>query len=428
MLTSLIIVLLLVLLFTGMPLVFAIGTASMTYFWFSDINLALLTQRMTSSIDSFLILAIPFFFLAGELMNACKLTDRIINLARVCVGHIHGGLAQVNIFASLIFSGMSGSPTADTTALGSVLIPAMKREGYPAPFSAAVTVASSMVGPMVPPSVSLVIYGTLANVSVGRLLLAGIVPGGILAMALAGYIWIRASLNPSEAPRETEATHWGARLRSLGGLWHAALLVLLVLGVIYSGVATPSEAGAFGALGALALAALVFRSLTWMRFWQIIASSARISGAILLIMGSARIFGDYLNLIRLPDTVSQALTQTQLPTFAILMVVMIALLFLGMLIDAVSLIVVTTPILLPLITALGYDPLWFGIILVMNLEMAVITPPVGLNLYTLKAVAPVLAIEDIIRSVLPFVILQFLVLAMFVLVPEMALWLPGLMP
>ncbi len=147
-----------------------------------------------------------------------------------------------------------------------------------------------------------------------------------------------------------------------------------------------------------------------------------------LIMGSARIFGDYLNLIRLPDTVSQALTQTQLPTFAILMVVMIALLFLGMLIDAVSLIVVTTPILLPLITALGYDPLWFGIILVMNLEMAVITPPVGLNLYTLKAVAPVLAIEDIIRSVLPFVILQFLVLAMFVLVPEMALWLPGLMP
>ncbi len=163
MLTVSIILLLLLLLLMGLPLVFAIGTASMVYFYVIGIDLALLAQRMTVSVDSFLILAIPFFFLAGELMNACKLTDRIIGLAKALVGHVHGGLAQVNIFASLIFSGMSGSPTADTTALGSVLIPAMKKEGYPASFSAAVTVASSMVGPMIPPSVALVIYGTLGS-------------------------------------------------------------------------------------------------------------------------------------------------------------------------------------------------------------------------------------------------------------------------
>ena len=370
-----VLVTLLALIAIGAPIFLALGAAGMIGLYMARGSMALFfgPSSLFAQLNSFELLALPLFVLMGNFLSATPVGANLYRAAALWFNRLRGGLAIATVGASTVFGAVSG-------------------------------------------------------VSVADLFIGGIVPGGILAMALAGYIWIRASLNPSEAPRETEATHWGARLRSLGGLWHAALLVLLVLGVIYSGVATPSEAGAFGALGALALAALVFRSLTWMRFWQIIASSARISGAILLIMGSARIFGDYLNLIRLPDTVSQALTQTQLPTFAILMVVMIALLFLGMLIDAVSLIVVTTPILLPLITALGYDPLWFGIILVMNLEMAVITPPVGLNLYTLKAVAPVLAIEDIIRSVLPFVILQFLVLAMFVLVPEMALWLPGLMP
>ena len=177
MLTLVVLCILAMLLGLGMPLFFAMGTASMVYFLAAGIDIALMAQRMTAAVDSFLILAIPFFYLAGELMNACKLTDRIVAMSKAFVGHIHGGLAQVNIFASMIFSGMSGSATADTTALGSVLIPAMKKEGYPAPFSAAVTVASAMVGPIIPPSVALVIYGALANVSIGRLLLAGHHPG-----------------------------------------------------------------------------------------------------------------------------------------------------------------------------------------------------------------------------------------------------------
>lgn len=180
MLTFGILALLLVLLCAGMPLFFAMGISSAVYFYAAGIDLALLAQRMTAAVDSFLILAIPFFYLAGELMNACRLTDRIVAMSKAFVGHIHGGLAQVNILASMLFSGMSGSATADTTALGSVLIPAMKKEGYPAPFSAAVTVASAMVGPIIPPSVALVIYGALANVSIGRLLLAGVVPGLVI--------------------------------------------------------------------------------------------------------------------------------------------------------------------------------------------------------------------------------------------------------
>ena len=425
-----VLVTLLALIAIGAPIFLALGAAGMIGLYMARGSMALFfgPSSLFAQLNSFELLALPLFVLMGNFLSATPVGANLYRAAALWFNRLRGGLAIATVGASTVFGAVSGFSIAGVAAIGSIAVPEMLARGYSHRLAAGAVVSSGALAMLIPPSVPLIIYGAVSGVSVADLFIGGIVPGVILAMALAGYIWIRASLNPSEAPRETEATHWGARLRSLGGLWHAALLVLLVLGVIYSGVATPSEAGAFGALGALALAALVFRSLTWMRFWQIIASSARISGAILLIMGSARIFGDYLNLIRLPDTVSQALTQTQLPTFAILMVVMIALLFLGMLIDAVSLIVVTTPILLPLITALGYDPLWFGIILVMNLEMAVITPPVGLNLYTLKAVAPVLAIEDIIRSVLPFVILQFLVLAMFVLVPEMALWLPGLMP
>jgi C4-dicarboxylate transporter DctM subunit len=199
-----------------------------------------------------------------------------------------------------------------------------------------------------------------------------------------------------------------------------------VLGAIYSGIATPTEAAAFGAAGAFFIAGAIFRVLTLKKIMEVFAESAKISGAILLIMGCAKIFGDYLNLVHLPDTIAQSLTGTALPSWAILTLVMLALVLLGMLVDGVSLIVVTTPILLPLIKALGYDPLWFGIILVMNLEIAVVTPPVGLNLYALRGVCPMLSVEEIIRSVLPFVFVQFAMLMLFVLVPELSLWLPNL--
>ncbi len=203
------------------------------------------------------------------------------------------------------------------------------------------------------------------------------------------------------------------------------LLVFIVLGAIYSGIATPSEAAAFGAAGALGIAVFIFRCLSWKKVSQIFESSVKVSGAIMLIIGCAKIFGDYLNLVRVPENVSAALTATDLPAWAILTLIMIALVLLGMLVDAVSLIVVTTPILLPLVQALGYDPLWFGIVLVMNLEIAVVTPPVGLNLYALKGVCPQLEVEEIIRSVVPFVLVQFLMLMIFVLFPEISLWLPG---
>ena len=200
-----------------------------------------------------------------------------------------------------------------------------------------------------------------------------------------------------------------------------------MLGAIYTGFATPSEAAAFGAAGAFFIAGAIFRVLDWRTFSAIMAASVKVSGTILLIIGCAKIFGDYLNLVRVPENVSAALTATDLPPWAILVIIMLALVLLGMLVDAVSLIVVTTPILLPLITTLGYDPLWFGIVLVMNLEIAVVTPPVGLNLYALRGVCPMLSVEEIIRAVIPFVFVQFIMLMIFVLFPGLSLWLPGLL-
>jgi len=214
---------------------------------------------------------------------------------------------------------------------------------------------------------------------------------------------------------------------SLANIWHAALLVVAVLGSIYSGLATPSEAAGIGAAGAFLIATLIFRSLSWGKFLEILATTARVSGAILLIIGCAKIFGDYLNMVRVPQLLTEALTATGLPAWAILVAVMLLLILLGMIVDAVSLIVVTTPVLLPLVTALGYDPLWFGIVMVLNLEIAVITPPVGLNLYALRGVCPELSVEEIIKSALPFVAVQFLVLMLFVFFPSLSLWLPGLM-
>jgi len=254
-----------------------------------------------------------------------------------------------------------------------------------------------------------------------------VVPGIALALALSIYIWLRVMVRPQEAPTgERERVSMGERIRALGGIWHAMLLISIVLGSIYAGVATPSEAAAFGAAGAFFIAAVIFRVLDLKKTMSIFAATVKISGAILLIIGCAKIFGDYLNLVRLPETVTEALTATALPAWAILTLLMVALVLLGMIVDGVSLIVVTTPILLPLITALGYDPLWFGIILVMNLEIAVVTPPVGLNLYALRGVCPMLSVEEIIGSVVPFVLVQFLMLMMFVLFPALSLWLPGL--
>jgi len=413
----------------GFPIFLALGLSGLLGLYMARGSMAFFfaPSSLFGQLNLFEMVALPLFILMGSLLGATPVGANLFQAAVRWLNWLRGSLAISSVGASAMFGAVSGVSLAGVAAVGSIAVPQMLERGYSRTLAAGSVVTAGALAMLIPPSVPFIIYGAVSSVSVADLFIGGIVPGIVLALALSLYIFIRVSLNPEEAPAAEERFTWKERFQSLANIWHAALLVLVVLGSIYTGFATPSEAAGIGALGAFLIAALIFRCLTWSKLLQILGSTARISGVILLIMGCAKIFGDYLNMVRVPQLLTEILTASGLPAWAILLAVMVLLILLGMLVDAVSLIVVTTPVLLPLIETLGYDPLWFGIVMVLNLEIAVVTPPVGLNLYALRGVCPELTIEEIIRSALPFVGVQFLVLMLFVLFPGLSLWLPGLM-
>ncbi len=406
----------------GMPLFFAMGTASMIYFYAAGIDIALMAQRMTAAVDSFLILAIPFFYLAGELMNACKLTERIVAMSKAFVGHIHGGLAQVNIFASMIFSGMSGSATADTTALGSVLIPAMKKEGYPAPFSAAVTVASAMVGPIIPPSVALVIYGALANVSIGRLLLAGIIPGLVIIASQMIFTWFvaRAKGYPryprATLPEVVTATRRGAA---------AILFPVIIVAGILSGVFTPTEAAAVAVLYGFFLGKLVFRNVSWAELWQVLQQVTWGSVRILAIISAASAFSWIMVREQVPQAIAVTLGTVSEQPLVVLLIIIALLLVVGLFMVASSAEIVLTPILVPVVVQFGVDPVHFGVLMVFSLIIGGGTPPVGVLLFIAQDIAQI-GFGQMVRAMVPFYIPLFGALFILALFPELTLFLPNL--
>ncbi len=424
-----VVIVLIVMIGFGFPIFLSLGLSGLIGLYMAKGTMAFFfaPSSLFGQLNSFELIALPLFILMGNLLSATPVGASLFQAAVRWLNWLKGSLAISSVGASAVFGAVSGVSLAGVAAVGSVAVPEMLERKYSRSLAAGSVVSAGALAMLIPPSVPFIIYGAVSGVSVADLFVGGIVPGIVLALALAVYIFVRVHLRPADAPADTESYTWKERFQSLANIWHAALLVLVVLGSIYSGFVTPSEAAGVGALGALLIATAVFRSLTFSSLFGILGNTARVSGVILLIIGSAKIFGDYLNLVRVPQTLTEMLMASALPPWAILVSIMVLLVFLGMIVDGVSLIVVTTPVLLPVITALGYDPLWFGIILVLNLEIAVVTPPVGLNLYALRGVCPELSIEEIIRSVLPFVAIQFLVLMLFVLFPSISLWLPGLM-
>lgn len=426
---TLVLITLIALIGFGFPIFLALGLSGLLGLYMDRGAMAFFfaPSSLFGQLNSFELIALPLFILMGNFLSATPVGASLFQAAVRWLNWLRGSLAISSVGASAMFGAVSGVSLAGVAAVGSIAVPQMLERGYSRSLAAGSVVSAGALAMLIPPSVPFIIYGAVSSVSVADLFIGGIVPGIVLALALSLYIYVRVRLHPEEAPAAAQHFTWKERFVSLANIWHAALLVLAVLGSIYTGLATPSEAASIGAIGALLIATLVFRSLSWRKLFEILGSTARISGVILLIIGCAKIFGDYLNLVRVPQLLTEMLTASALPAWAILVAVMVLLVLLGMIVDAVSLIVVTTPVLLPLIEALGYDPLWFGIVLVLNLEIAVVTPPVGLNLYALHGVCPQLSIEEIIRSALPFVAVQFLVLMLFVLFPSLSLWLPGLM-
>lgn len=386
--------------------------------------LALAATSLFGQVTTFELLALPLFVLMGNVLAKTPIGGELFQMASRWLSWLPGGLAVASVGACTVFGAVSGVSVAGVAAIGSMAVPEMLKRGYSVRLAAGSVVSSGALAMLIPPSVPFIIYSAITGESVAKLFIGGVVPGIVIATALSLYIILRVILSPQLAPATGGSVTWKQRWESLGRIWHVGVLIILVLGSIYAGVATPTEASAVGAAGAFVVAGLIYRDMSLKRILEILAESMRISVAILLIMGCAKIFGDFLNMVRLPQRLTEFMLSWELSKEVMILAVQGILILGGMFVDAASLIVITTPILLPLVLALGYDPLWYGVVLVVNLELAVVTPPVGLNLYTLRSCVPTLKLEEIVRSSIPFLLVELGCLLVFTLYPPLALWLP----
>ncbi|MCY7319583.1 MAG: TRAP transporter large permease [Ramlibacter sp.] len=402
----------------GLALV-AIGT--MLYTTGPDL-LVIFIQRAYAATTSFPLLAIPFFVLAGNLMNAGGTTGRIFAVANLMVGRIRGGLAQVNVIGSMIFAGMSGSAVADAAGLGAIEIKAMVKEGYTARYSATISAVSATIGPIIPPSIPFVIYGSLANVSVGALFLAGIVPGLLMGMGL--MIAIAIESRRLNLPRSSGWPALPVALRTIGQAAPALALPPAVLAVIFTGVATPTEAAVVAAAFAFVLGRFVYRELTLASFWDTVWESGRQTVQVMLIIAMAAPFGWVLIQQQVPNALLTSLMSLSKDPWVILLIVNVVLLILGMFLEAIAILIIAYPILAPVMAAIGVDPVHFGVIMVLNLMIGLVTPPVGLCLYVVSGIAKV-PIADVVRELAPYLMALLGVLLIVTYVPAVSTWLPN---
>ena len=408
----------------GVPVAFALGIAAVTVFIYEGLPLMISFQRIISGISVFSLLAIPFFIFAGELMLHGGIADRLVRLASAAVGRMRGGLGTVNVFSSMLFGGISGSAVADVSALGSILIPVMKEKGYGADYAVNVTVTSSIAGIMIPPSHNMILFAVAAGggISVSKLFIAGIVPGFImcLCLAVAAYL-VAVKMNyPSE-----EFPGWGplgkAAISAVPGLFTAVIIV----GGTLSGIFTVTESGAFGVIYALLITTLFYRSLSWEAFKIAVIRSVRTTSMVMVLVGCATAFAFLLALYRVPDNLTMFLLTISENPIIILLLLNLMLLILGMIMDMAALILICTPIFLPVVTSFGMDPIQFGMIMMMNLGLGLCTPPVGACLFVGCVIGEV-RIEKVVRTIWPFYAAILVALALTTFVPAISMTLPSL--
>jgi tripartite ATP-independent transporter DctM subunit len=384
----------------GVPVSFSLGMAAVSAFWWEGVPLAVAFQQMTAGMTVFSLLAIPFFIFAGEIMLHGGIAARLIALASSAVGSIRGGLGIVNVLASMLFGGISGSAVADTSALGSILIPAMRAKGYDTDYAVNVTVTSSIAGIMIPPSHNMILFSLAAGggVSVSALFLAGVVPGVMmcLSLAVAAYV-IGARRGYRGDPFPGFRRLAAAAARAFPGLFTA----IIILGGVLGGVFTVTESAAMGALWALFCTAVLYRELTWRGFIVSVAQSVRTTSVVLLLVGTATAFAYVLALHRVPALLAEAMLGLSDDPVVLLLMINAALLLLGSIMDMAALILICTPIFLPVATQIGVDPVQFGMIMMMNLGLGLTTPPVGAVLFVGCAIARV-RIEEVMATIWPF--------------------------
>ncbi len=418
----------LVLLFVvGIPAAFALGLTSLIVSGiergFDAIPYTIIAQRMVYGVNSFPLLAIPFFILAGKIMNTGGITDRIYDFARRLVGHMRGGLGQVNIAASIIFSGMSGSAVADAMGIGQIEIQAMRKAGYPDDFSVGVTAASAAIGPIIPPSIPLIVYAVMANVSATALLIAGILPGllmGALMMVMVAILARRRKL-PTE-PWEGFTLLLSSLLVAIPPLMTPAIII----GGMWSGIFTPTEAAAIAAVYALIISLLVYRELSLAQLFQILRETMRETAIILFIVAAASLYGWLLVFTQIPQQMVGVVDDLNLSAIQLLLILNLFLLIVGLFMETNAAITIFTPMLLPLALAVGVDPVHFGIIMVLNLMIGLLTPPIGMLMFAVAKVANV-PMNKAMKAIFPFYIPLVLALLLVTFVPQISLLLPAMM-
>lgn len=421
---TILIVTFIILILINVPVAFALAIACLLAL-LSDpiVTMTIIPQRMFNGLDSFPLLAIPFFILAGGIMDRGGVSEKIINLANLLVGHIRGGLAMITVVASMIFSSMSGSTTAATAAIGKIVVPAMNKRGYSKNFSAGLVASSGALGSIIPPSITLIIFGVVAGQSIGQLLVAGIVPGILLGILLMIVCYIIALI--FKYPSEEKSN-----LKNIGKSFLDSILALfmpiIMMGGILLGIFTATEAAVVAILYGLILGMFVYKKLKVKDLPEIFYEAILISSMVVLLISIADLFGWLVTSQQLPQIVAETLMSISTNPYMILILILILLLIFGLFMESTAAIIILTPVLLPVVLGMGMDPIHFGLVMIVALAIGVVTPPMGVNLFVASSITN-LSVYEVIKGVWPFVVVLIIGLFILAFMPILTLWLPNMM-
>lgn len=406
----------------GVPVALTLGLSSVVYLFLADIDLTVVSQFMFSGMDSFVLLCIPGFVLAGNLMNNGGITDQIVRFGNALVGHVRGGLGLANVTGSMIFAGISGTAVSETASIGAVMIPAMKKSGYDAGFAAALTAAASTVGPIIPPSVPMIIVGTLTGISVGRMFLAGAIPGLLMGLGMMVTVYVISRMR--NYPKGKWVGFREVFSSGKAAFWAILMTVIILFGIV-GGLFTPTEASVVACIYALVVGMFVYKGLTLAQLPKIMLDSAVGSGALILLVGVANVFGWILTSERIPAMIATAMLSVTQDKYLILLMITALLLVVGTFMETIAALIILFPPLLAVAVQVGVDPVHFAIIVVMNLMIGLTTPPVGICLFVAGNIGKV-PLSTISREVLPFIASNLVILLLVTFFPALALWLPSL--
>ena len=408
----------------GVPVAVSLGASTViTMLFFTDLDVATIPQLIFDGINKFALMAIPMFILAGNLLSKGGSARRIIDFAKSMVGHLPGGLPMSAIFACVIFAAVSGSSPATVVAIGSIMFVAIKEAGYPKEYAVGGITTAGSLGILIPPSVVMIVYGVTAEVSIAQLFMAGVVPGLMLGgmMILQTYIGAKKLGFKATTPEP-----WSERVKKFGKAFWALLIVVVVIGGIYGGIFTPTEAAAASAIYALIISLFVYKDIKFKDLWDICLESAITTAMIFFIIANAVVFAYLLTSENIPQTIADSILAANIGKIGFLIIVNVLLFIMGQFMEPSSVVMIMVPLLLPIATALGVDPVHFGILLIVNMEIGMITPPVGLNLFVASGLTG-MNLKDVIVSCLPWTLTLFIGLILVTYIPEISLWLPRLM-